>query len=207
MDHAADAMRTDLMTITRHVLNEQSKFPEARGDLTILLNNIVLGCKFVCSSVSKVWSLSPVLVNSTGDVYHIVALLELVCVIASSKIYCLSYMPLHLSVDSLSTWTLSSLSHWFCWVNISGALLFQRLRFLSMACALTQLLEVYFLSPYVQFLMRRYMISSWPYFYGFKYKFGFQHAFFHKLSFTMLHLMYFPGVLSLYKAWTYTLML
>jgi hypothetical protein len=91
MDHAADAMRTDLMTITRHVLNEQSKFPEARGDLTILLNNIVLGCKFVCSSVSKVWSLSLVLVNSAGDVYHIVALLELVCVIASSKIYCLSY--------------------------------------------------------------------------------------------------------------------
>ena len=56
MDHAADAMRTDLMTITRFVLNEQSKFPEARGDLTILLNNIVLGCKFVCSSVSKVCS-------------------------------------------------------------------------------------------------------------------------------------------------------
>ncbi|KAG0589278.1 hypothetical protein M758_1G008600 [Ceratodon purpureus] len=53
MDHAADAMRTDLMTITRYVLNEQSRFPEARGDLTILLNNIVLGCKFVCSSVSK----------------------------------------------------------------------------------------------------------------------------------------------------------
>jgi len=53
MDHAADAMRTDLMTITRFVLNEQSRFPEARGDLTILLNNIVLGCKFVCSSVSK----------------------------------------------------------------------------------------------------------------------------------------------------------
>lgn len=53
MDHAADAQRTDLMTITRFVLNEQSKFPEARGDLTILLNNIVLGCKFVCSSVGK----------------------------------------------------------------------------------------------------------------------------------------------------------
>lgn len=53
MDHAADAQRTDLMTLTRFVLNEQSKFPEARGDLTILLNHIVLGCKFVCSSVSK----------------------------------------------------------------------------------------------------------------------------------------------------------
>lgn len=54
MDHAADAHRTDLMTITRHVLNEQTKYPESRGDLTILLNHIVLGCKFVCSSVSKV---------------------------------------------------------------------------------------------------------------------------------------------------------
>jgi fructose-1,6-bisphosphatase I len=54
MDHAADAHRTDLMTITRFVLNEQSKHPESRGDFTILLSNIVLGCKFVCSAVNKV---------------------------------------------------------------------------------------------------------------------------------------------------------
>ncbi|XAR49416.1 Fructose-bisphosphatase [Bertholletia excelsa] len=53
MDHAAASRRTDLMTITRHVLNEQSKYPEARGDFTILLNHIVLGCKFVCNAVSK----------------------------------------------------------------------------------------------------------------------------------------------------------
>ncbi|XP_038683194.1 fructose-1,6-bisphosphatase, cytosolic-like [Tripterygium wilfordii] len=53
MDHESEAHRTDLMTITRFVLNEQSKFPESRGDLTILLNNIVLGCKFVCNAVSK----------------------------------------------------------------------------------------------------------------------------------------------------------
>ncbi|KAL8515141.1 hypothetical protein ACS0TY_014012 [Phlomoides rotata] len=53
MDHAADAYRTDLMTITRYVLNEQSKHPESRGDFTILLNHIVLGCKFVCSAVNK----------------------------------------------------------------------------------------------------------------------------------------------------------
>ncbi|OMO77204.1 Fructose-1,6-bisphosphatase class 1/Sedoheputulose-1,7-bisphosphatase [Corchorus olitorius] len=53
MDHAADAHRTDLMTITRFVLNEQSKYPESRGDFTILLNHIVLGCKFVCSAVNK----------------------------------------------------------------------------------------------------------------------------------------------------------
>ncbi|GKV31002.1 hypothetical protein SLEP1_g39751 [Rubroshorea leprosula] len=53
MDHAADAHRTDLMTITRFVLNEQSKHSESRGDFTILLNHIVLGCKFVCSAVNK----------------------------------------------------------------------------------------------------------------------------------------------------------
>ncbi|CAF2095993.1 BnaA05g10520D [Brassica napus] len=53
MDHEADAFRTDLMTITRFVLNEQSKYPESRGDFTILLSNIVLGCKFVCSAVNK----------------------------------------------------------------------------------------------------------------------------------------------------------
>jgi fructose-1,6-bisphosphatase len=54
MDHQADANRTDLMTITRFVLNEQSKYAESRGDFTILINHIVLGCKFVCSSVNKV---------------------------------------------------------------------------------------------------------------------------------------------------------
>ncbi|KAL0432280.1 UNVERIFIED_CONTAM: Fructose-1,6-bisphosphatase, cytosolic [Sesamum latifolium] len=53
MDHARDAHRTDLMTITRFVLNEQSKHPASRGDFTILLNHIV-GCKFVCSAVNKV---------------------------------------------------------------------------------------------------------------------------------------------------------
>jgi fructose-1,6-bisphosphatase I len=53
MDHAADTYRTDLMTITRYVLNEQSRFPESRGDLTILLSHIVLGCKFVASAVNK----------------------------------------------------------------------------------------------------------------------------------------------------------
>lgn len=56
MDHSPEAYyRTDLMTITRHVLNEQSKHPEARGDFTILLNHIVLGCKYVCSAVNKVF--------------------------------------------------------------------------------------------------------------------------------------------------------
>lgn len=55
MDHAAEAHRTDLMTATQHVLNEQSKHPESRGDFSILLNHIVLGCKIVCSAVGKVF--------------------------------------------------------------------------------------------------------------------------------------------------------
>eukprot|EP00850_Spirogloea_muscicola_P022215 SM000283S10687 [mRNA] locus=s283:9987:12933:+ [translate_table: standard] len=53
MDHAAEMARTDLMTISNFVLNEQSRHKEARGDLTILLNHIVLGCKYVCSAVNK----------------------------------------------------------------------------------------------------------------------------------------------------------
>lgn len=53
MDHEADAHRTDLMTITRFVLNEQTKYSESKGDFSILLSHIVLGCKFVCSSVNK----------------------------------------------------------------------------------------------------------------------------------------------------------
>ncbi|KAK2986947.1 hypothetical protein RJ640_009090 [Escallonia rubra] len=53
MDHAAESQRTDLMTVTCHVLNEQTKHPEARGDFSILLYHIVLGCKFVCAAVNK----------------------------------------------------------------------------------------------------------------------------------------------------------
>jgi fructose-1,6-bisphosphatase I len=54
MDHAAQAQQTDLMTITRHVLNEQNRNPESQGDFTILLSHIVFGCKFVASAVNKV---------------------------------------------------------------------------------------------------------------------------------------------------------
>ncbi|EXB92414.1 Fructose-1,6-bisphosphatase [Morus notabilis] len=54
MDHSEEAYcRTDLMTITRHVLNEQNKHREACGDFAILLNHIVIGCKYVCSVVNK----------------------------------------------------------------------------------------------------------------------------------------------------------
>ncbi|XP_020195357.1 fructose-1,6-bisphosphatase, cytosolic-like [Aegilops tauschii subsp. strangulata] len=49
MDHAADAFRTDLMTITLYLLNEQSRHQESRDDFSILLSHIVLGCKFVAT--------------------------------------------------------------------------------------------------------------------------------------------------------------
>jgi hypothetical protein len=65
MDHEGDANRTDLMTITRFVLNEQSKYAESRGDFTILISHIVLGCKFVCSSVNKVPTLISCVCHST----------------------------------------------------------------------------------------------------------------------------------------------
>eukprot|EP00898_Chlorokybus_atmophyticus_P000250 jgi/Chlat1/1225/Chrsp115S00748 len=50
MDNFAD---TDIMTCSRFVLTEQSRHPEARGDLTLLLSNIITGCKYVCSAVRK----------------------------------------------------------------------------------------------------------------------------------------------------------
>ena len=44
---------TDIITLTRHVLDEQRKHKEASGDLTLLLNAIQLGCKFVETNVRK----------------------------------------------------------------------------------------------------------------------------------------------------------
>jgi hypothetical protein len=123
MDHAADAMRTDLMTITRHVLNEQSKFPEARGDLTILLNNIVLGCKFVCSSVSKVSQLCFVLTHQDMSV------ISLHCwnwcvILYSARSYCFSSLPSQPSIVPYEHGLLHWLNHWFHRVKTSGALSF-----------------------------------------------------------------------------------
>jgi fructose-1,6-bisphosphatase I len=48
-----DDIDTDLCTLTRHVLHEQSKHADAHGDLTLLLVSIQLGCKFVSSLVRK----------------------------------------------------------------------------------------------------------------------------------------------------------
>ncbi|RIA89847.1 fructose-1,6-bisphosphatase class 1/Sedoheputulose-1,7-bisphosphatase [Glomus cerebriforme] len=63
---------TDIITLTRHVLDEQRKHKEASGDLTILLNAVQLGCKFVATNVRKARLLNLVglaggAVNVSGD--------------------------------------------------------------------------------------------------------------------------------------------
>ncbi|EDV26526.1 uncharacterized protein TRIADDRAFT_37385 [Trichoplax adhaerens] len=52
-DHPAQSFDTDCMTLTRFVLNEQQKFPQASGDLTQLLNSLLTAIKAVSSAVRK----------------------------------------------------------------------------------------------------------------------------------------------------------
>jgi len=49
----ADHKNTDIITLTRHVFQDQLDHHEATGDLTLLLTAIQLGCKFVASNVRK----------------------------------------------------------------------------------------------------------------------------------------------------------
>lgn len=48
-----ETIETNLCTLSRHVLHDQTKHKEATGDLTLLLISIQLGCKFVSSLVRK----------------------------------------------------------------------------------------------------------------------------------------------------------
>ena len=41
------------ITMTRFIMDEQTKHPEASGDFTVLLSHIVLACKFIYSAVTK----------------------------------------------------------------------------------------------------------------------------------------------------------
>lgn len=44
---------TNPVTLTRSIMNDQRAHPEAKGDLTIILNSITLACKFVSNAVRK----------------------------------------------------------------------------------------------------------------------------------------------------------
>ncbi|EPZ33375.1 Fructose-1,6-bisphosphatase domain-containing protein [Rozella allomycis CSF55] len=48
-----DNIETNLITLSRHVLHDQTRHSNARGDLTLLLTSIQLGCKFVASQVRR----------------------------------------------------------------------------------------------------------------------------------------------------------
>ncbi|KAJ1877955.1 Fructose-1,6-bisphosphatase, partial [Kickxella alabastrina] len=48
-----DHHKTNIMTLTRYMLEQQRKHPEATGDLTIAMNGVQVGCKFVESCVRK----------------------------------------------------------------------------------------------------------------------------------------------------------
>ncbi|KAJ2845015.1 Fructose-1,6-bisphosphatase [Coemansia brasiliensis] len=48
-----DHRKTNLMTLTRYVLEEQREHPDATGDLTIAMNSVQVGCKFVEACVRK----------------------------------------------------------------------------------------------------------------------------------------------------------
>ena len=82
-------LKLDFMTITSFVLKEQSKHPESRGDLTILLNHILLGCKFVCSVVNKVFFslLYPIINTRLGRENHVNMLCCHVLTFSSQNIF------------------------------------------------------------------------------------------------------------------------
>ena len=48
-----EPLDTNLITLSRHVLAEQSHHARATGDMTLLLTSIQLGCKFVSSQVRR----------------------------------------------------------------------------------------------------------------------------------------------------------
>jgi fructose-1,6-bisphosphatase I len=65
----SDPSKTNLITLTRHVFQDQvENYKEASGDLTLLLTAIQLGCKFVASNVRKASLISMyVLVRYAND--------------------------------------------------------------------------------------------------------------------------------------------
>ena len=53
MSSSGQAIDTDCMTMTRFLLAEQRKYPQATGDLTQLMNAILTAVKAISSAVRK----------------------------------------------------------------------------------------------------------------------------------------------------------
>lgn len=52
-NNPSSGVDSDMVTLTRHMIHEQQKFESAKGDFTLLMASIQLGCKFVASNVRK----------------------------------------------------------------------------------------------------------------------------------------------------------
>lgn len=50
---SASAPSTNPYTLTRHIIAEQQKYDEAKGDLTLLLQSVQLACKIISSAIRK----------------------------------------------------------------------------------------------------------------------------------------------------------
>lgn len=48
-----DQENLDLITLTRHVIYEQKKFPQSHGQLTLLLASLQLSVKYISSQVRQ----------------------------------------------------------------------------------------------------------------------------------------------------------
>jgi hypothetical protein len=53
MDTSAEAPAHEPITLTRFILDQEHKHPEATGDLTLLMNAIQTACKVIASAVRK----------------------------------------------------------------------------------------------------------------------------------------------------------
>jgi fructose-1,6-bisphosphatase I len=50
---ATDTCNTDIITLTRFLLSEQRKIPQATGDLTQLMNAVLTAVKAISSAVRR----------------------------------------------------------------------------------------------------------------------------------------------------------
>jgi fructose-1,6-bisphosphatase I len=46
-------LKTDITTLTQHILIQQRRHPEASGDLSLLLTSISAACKWISNVVRK----------------------------------------------------------------------------------------------------------------------------------------------------------
>ncbi|KAJ1554378.1 hypothetical protein HK405_005242, partial [Cladochytrium tenue] len=46
-------LKTDIITLTNHILTQQQSLKSATGDLTILLSSIAAACKWISNVVRK----------------------------------------------------------------------------------------------------------------------------------------------------------